>query len=117
MFKIIKTAALSALIGLGGISAMPASAMADGFYLGFGGGHGPRVGVYLGDEGRHYRGPRRARACTPGQAVRKAHRLGIRHARVVRANRNIIRVRGSGRGYNRVAVFARAPHCPVIRVR
>ena len=37
MFNTIKTAALSALIGLGALAAMPATAQADGLYLNFGG--------------------------------------------------------------------------------
>lgn len=108
MFKSIKIAALSAVVGLASLAAVPA-AQADGFYFSIGQGH-----VRVWDGPRHH--PRVAwRACTPRHAVRKAERYGLRRAHVVRANRNIIKVRGH-RHHQRVnMVFARAPGCPVIR--
>lgn len=119
MFRKIRIAALSALLGLGTLAA-PATARADGIYFSFG--HkGPSAGVYIGKE--RYHRPRRhhrwhgRHVCTPRFALHKAERMGLRHARVTRVNRNIIRI--SGRKHYRHAhiVFARAPHCPVIRVR
>jgi hypothetical protein len=62
----------------------------------------------------HYRPPYRPAACTPGQAVSKASRLGIRNPRVS-ANRNVVRVAGWKRGLHTAVVFARAPGCPIIR--
>lgn len=126
MFKFLKTAALSALIGLGAIAAMPASAEAAGgsIYLGFGSGHGPNVGFHFDDRGRHhYRGPDRhrpgryhARECSPRDAVRKASRMGLRNARVVDTSRRAIRVVGRGHGHRPAAiVFGKAPSCPVLR--
>lgn len=126
MLKFAKTAALSALIGLGTLAAVPAQAQANSMQfhnanstvtVQWGGGH------YRGDRwdrgGRWHRGgPRHHRpaACTPGQAVHKAQRMGLRNARVVNANRNVIRVAGrSWRDGRTAIVFARAPHCPVIR--
>ena len=53
MFNTIKTAALSALIGLGTLAADPA-AQADSIYLGFGNNNDPRVGVYVGDDDDGY---------------------------------------------------------------
>ncbi|MDF1598476.1 hypothetical protein PZ895_01650 [Mesorhizobium sp. YIM 152430] len=118
MFKFAKTAALSALIGLGALAAAPAQANATS--LQFHGNAGTVTvqwgGGYRGD--RWHRGGHRhhRQACTPGQAVHKAARMGLRNPRVVNANRNVIRVAGRAWRYGRTAiVFARAPNCPVIR--
>jgi hypothetical protein len=116
MFKILKTAALSALIGLGAVAAMPAAAQADGLYLNFGG-HGPSVGLYLGDrdhsyDRRHYRP---ARDCTPNRALNKAERLGLRRAHIRDVSRRTIKVSGRMHGERVNITFARAPHCPIIR--
>ena len=89
MFSKLRTAALSAVIGLGAIAAMPAAAQADGLYLNFGGSHRDAgVGIYVGGrDGAHYRhnryDRRDYRACTPHRAVNKAERMGVRRARVV----------------------------------
>ena len=49
MFSKLKTAAMSAMIGLGAIAAMPATAQAEGLYLNFGGGHhSSGAGFYYG---------------------------------------------------------------------
>ena len=51
MFKTLKTAALSALIALGTLAAIPAtSAQAEGLYLNFGQNGDARLGVYVGDD-------------------------------------------------------------------
>lgn len=123
MFKFIKTAALSAFIGLGAFAAMPATAQAQsgGIYLGFGD-QGPRAGFHFNDRGRHdYRdrgrhGFRDHRGCSARQAVRKAERMGFRHARVVGQNHRVIRVAGRkfGPRSNQI-VFANARNCPVLR--
>lgn len=137
MFDKIKTAALSALIGVSTLAAIPASAQADGLYLNLGQGQ-PRVGVYVQDgnrdngrwdnrnngrwddrnDGRWGGRPddgRWNRNCTPDRALDKADRMGVRRARIVDVNRRTITV--SGRKYGeRIAVsFARAPNCPVVR--
>ncbi len=78
MFDKLKTIALSAMIGLGGLAAMPAAAQADGLYLNFGGHNDARFGVYVGDrDARYYRGDRDRRGhgwerarCTPERAQR-----------------------------------------------
>lgn len=127
MFKFIRTLALSAVVGLGAVAAIPASAEAAGgsVYLGFGSsGYGPNVGFHFGDRGRHhYRGPGHynssryhARECSPRDAVRKASRMGLRHARVVDTSRRTIKVAGRGHGHRTaVVVFGKAPNCPVLR--
>jgi hypothetical protein len=132
MFNMLKTAVLSAMIGLGGLAAMPASAHADGIYLNFGGSDDARMGVFVQDgryDGRrdrwdrHDRHDRRdrwerrehRRACTPDRALDKADRMGLRRARVVDVSRRTITVSGR-KWHDRVHVtFARAPNCPVIR--
>lgn len=122
MFKLIKTAALSALIGLGAFAAVPATAQAQsgGVYLGFGN-QGPSIGVQFRDRGRHdFRDDRRHgfrndRGCSAREAVRKAERMGLRRARVIGENRRSVRVAGSARGHGpAVIVFGNARNCPVI---
>ena len=120
MFKFVRTLALSAIVGLGAVAALPASAEAAGgsVYLGFGSGHsGPGVGFRFDDRGRHhYRGPDRRYECSPREAVRKASRMGLRNARVVDVGRRTIEVAGRGRGHRpAVMVFGKAPSCPVLR--
>jgi hypothetical protein len=91
MSSFLRTLALSAIVGLGAIAAMPAPAAAAGgsIYLGFG--HGPSAGFRYDDRGRHHhRGPDRyhGRECSARDAVRKASRMGLRNARVVEAGRS-----------------------------
>lgn len=127
MLKIIKTTALSALIGLGALSAMPAAqAQSGGIYFGFGNA-GPNGGLHFEDRGRHdfrgrgqYRDHRRQayrdRGCSPREAARKATRMGLRDVRVVSAGRQTVRVQGRGHGYRFATVtFANRYDCPVIR--
>lgn len=119
MFRKLKIAALSALLGLGTLAAVPAGAQAaEGFYFSFGN-NGVHGGVYDHKGGRkdwrHHR-PRRD-VCDPREAVQKAHRMGLRDVRVTRANRNTIRVVGERRWHRAAVVFARAPNCPVISAR
>lgn len=126
MFKAIKAVAMSAVLGAGLLAAVPASA--DGVRLGFSSGH--NGGIYLDirdgdrrggwDRGRHRgcdggrdRGPRHV--CTPHRAVDKARAMGLRRAHVTGVTHRSIRVSGHRWGDWRSIVFARAPHCPVIR--
>ena len=116
MFAKLKTAVLSALIGLGTLAAVPATAQADGLYLNYGGSHSG-VGVHIGDYDRvdwrhrsHYR-----HRCTPYRAVNKAERYGVRRARVIDVDRRTITVAGRKWGDRVRMTFGRAPHCPVVR--
>ncbi|WP_274628115.1 hypothetical protein [Arvimicrobium flavum] len=122
MFRTFKTLALSAMIGLGGLAAMPAAAQADGVYLNFGGQQDARFGVYVGDrDGRHNRWDRHDRrdrhwrACTPERALDKAERIGLRRVAVRDVTRNTIRVSGRDRGERVVVTFGRGRNCPIIR--
>ena len=124
MFNALKTATLSAMIGLGALAAVPATAQAEGLYLNFGGRH-EGVGVYLGDGDRadyrrDYRYDRRhdrryERACSPDRALDKAERLGLRRARIVDVDRRTIEVSGRRHGDRVRVTFARAPNCPIVR--
>ncbi len=137
MLNIFKTAALSAFIGLGAISAMPAAAHAEGIYLNYGGGDG--VGVYVrdGEYRRHHRDRwdrredrwdrrderwgrddrwgRDRPSCSPGRAVDKAERMGLYRARVVDVSRRTITVGGRKWGERMAITFGRSPNCPVLR--
>ena len=112
MFSTLKTAALSAMIGLGAIVALPAAAQADSLYLNFGGHHGAGVGVHIGGDRTYYRP---ARICTPNRAVNKAERLGLRRARVVDVNRRTIKVSGRQHRDRVTVTFGRHGNCPIVR--
>jgi len=116
MFNTVKTAALSALVGLGALTAIPAHA--DSLYLGFGNNQDPRFGVYAGDDGyRHRRDERRdgwRRGCSPDRALDKAERMGLYRARIVDVNRRVVKVMGRQDGDRVVIVFANERGCPVI---
>ncbi|MCV3243091.1 hypothetical protein [Mesorhizobium sp. ZC-5] len=121
MFSKFKAAAVSALIGITALTAVPATAQESGIYLKFGG----QGDVYSGGyssvqyrEGRrHYnrdRHDRWDRRCTPGRALNKAERMGVRRARVADVSRRTITVVGRSYRGRAVVTFARAPRCPVI---
>jgi hypothetical protein len=117
MFNTIKTAALSGLIGLGTLAAMPAHA--DSIYLGFGNNNEPRVGVYSGDDQGYRRDYRRddrgwRRSCSPDRALDKAERMGLHRARIVDIDRRTVKVAGRQYGDRVVIVFANERGCPVI---
>ncbi|TIN91700.1 MAG: hypothetical protein E5Y06_26710 [Mesorhizobium sp.] len=121
MYTTIKTAALSALVGLGTLAAIPAHA--DSLYLGFGNNNDPRFGVYAGDDGyRHRRDERRddwrgdgwRRGCSPDRALDKAERMGLHRARIVDNNRRVVKVMGRQYGDRVVIVFANERGCPII---
>ncbi len=119
MFNTIKTAALSALVGLGTLAAIPAHA--DSLYLGFGDRHDPRFGIYTGDDDGYRRDWRRDRdrdrdwrGCSPDRALDKAERMGLRRARVVDMSRRTVKVAGRQYGDRVVVVFANERGCPII---
>jgi hypothetical protein len=117
MFNQIKTAALSALVGLGTLGAIPAHA--DSLYLGFGNNHDPRFGVYTGDDEDYGRRDWRRdrdfrRGCSPDRALDKAERMGLHRARIVDMNRRTVKVAGRQDGDRVVVVFANERGCPII---
>tara|TARA_R110002126_G_scaffold92837_1_gene220123 strand:- start:6534 stop:6899 length:366 start_codon:yes stop_codon:yes gene_type:complete len=118
--QIIKTTALIAMVAVGtaGVSATQASAANVGIEFQIGGfgnghGHGPRWGH------GHNRGPNWGNrgSCRPQRAVRKASNMGVRHARVIRANNQRVVVKGWKRGSPTRVIFANRQHCPVIARR
>ena len=120
MFNTIKRVALSALVGLGTLAAIPAHA--DSLYLGFGNNNDPRFGVYTGDDDGYYRRDHRRderrdnwrRGCSPDRALDKAERMGLYRARIVDVNRRTVKVMGRQDGDRVVIVFANERGCPVI---
>jgi len=124
MFNKFKTAALSAMISLGTLAAIPAGAQAEGLYLNYGSGnHGAGIGMQVGGydradyRGRHtYHDDRRGGwGCTPYRAVDKAERYGVRRARVIDVDRRTITVAGRKWGNHVRMTFGRAPSCPIVR--
>lgn len=118
MFRIIRTAALSAIIGLGALAAMPASAEASSLSIGIGS-SSAGVSFHFGSRAPAHRhvAPRyrHAPACTNSQALSKASRMGLRGARIVHSSRNQVQVRGWSRHRGQSSImFARAPHCPIV---
>jgi hypothetical protein len=125
MFSKIKIAALSAVVGLGALAAVPATAQADSFYFGISPA-GPSFGFHSGPRhpgpgwdrdrrpGRGWDRPSR-NDCDARDALRKADRMGINRTYIRGENRNTIRVGGQTRGRPVTMVFAKAPNCPIIR--
>ncbi len=63
---------------------------------------------------RGHWGPGYRRACTPGEAVSKARRMGLRNP-MVTVRRNVLRVTGWRHGNRTAVVFAKARGCPIVR--
>ncbi len=119
MFNKIKLAALSAVIGLGALAAVPATAQADSFYFGISP-SGPSFGFHAGPgrPGPGWDRPGRGwdrRDCSVREALRKADRMGINRTHVRGENRSVIRIGGRSHGRAVTVTFAKAPNCPVVR--
>lgn len=112
MFNTMKIAALSAVVGFGALTAVPAFAQERGADFGFGG----RGGIHTSRDGQSFRHDDRrdVRGCTPARALDKARRMGIHRARIDDVSRRTITVRGQSRSGRILLTFARAPRCPVI---
>jgi hypothetical protein len=105
MFRMIKIAAMSTLLGLGAFTAAPASAQTSGLV----------IGISSHDIAYGYGHNWRRHACTPREAVARASRTGIRNARVRSVRRNTIDVSGFRHGRHVNVTFSKAPGCPTIR--
>ncbi len=140
MLSFIRNCALSALIGVGGLSFAPSLASAQTLQLQLGQ-DGARVQMRQDCEGRHrndpgcrdrrdrrdYRGDERyggggfrrdergPRFCTPERALEKAERMGVRRARIMDVGRRTIDVGGRSEGRRVMITFSRERGCPVIR--
>jgi hypothetical protein len=116
MFRIIRTAALAAVLGIGAMAATPSAAEAStaSFSFGFGSGSGAfsvQIGPGHRDHGRYHH----RRYCSDRQALSKARDMGLRNARVARASHRNVEIRGWSRWRGHQAiVFSRAPHCPIV---
>ena len=123
MLNTIKTAALSALIGLGTLAAIPASAQAEGIYLNYGNGHS-QFGVYTGvrDHGWRERDDRRDDRrfdrkwdrCSPDRALNNAQNMRIRGAGLSDVGRHTVKVSGRKFGERVMVVFANERGCPIM---
>ena len=116
MLKTLKILTVSALVGLSGLTLAPMAAQAGnggGIYLQFGDRHGSGFGLRFGDTGRPHRDWRRSE-CTPGEALDKAERMGLRRVRIVDTDRRSITVAGRAYGQREFITFGRWGHCPVI---
>ncbi len=114
MFRTLKTAALSAVIGAGALMAVPVASQAEGLYLNLRNGD---AGIWVDNRDpqgrRHYRERNWDRGCTAGRALDKADRMGIRRARIVDESRRTITVAGRQYGDRVTVTFGRDRHCPV----
>ncbi|MCO6390412.1 hypothetical protein GTW25_05150 [Aliihoeflea aestuarii] len=98
------------------LTALPATAQDRGYY-GLGGGHRPGSEFFA--PGRGYdrdwtTGRRNHGGCSPGDALHKAERMGIRRAQIANVNRRTIDIVGRSRGERIHVTFARAPRCPLV---
>jgi hypothetical protein len=118
MLKALKIITLSALVGLSGMTLAPMTASAGdggGVYLRFGDRDGARFGLQFGEGGRPYRDWRHGRReCSPGEALNKAERMGLRRVRIVDTDRRSITVAGRAGGHREFVTFGRWGRCPVI---
>ncbi|MEX3012043.1 hypothetical protein [Hoeflea sp. TYP-13] len=118
--KIAKATTLAALIAVGAtaVGTSQASAGQVQFGIQFGNGYGYVYGPGYGPQwgpGPSWGGPRGY--CKPRRAVKKARRMGVRNAHIVRRNHRKVVVKGWRYGYRTRVVFANRRHCPVIAFR
>jgi len=122
MNTFIRNALAALVVATAGVaaSAPAANAGSVGFELSFGG-HGG--GIVIRDRNHRggwnrFEGHRGYRdVCKPRRAVRKARRMGVRRADVIRANHRRVVVEGVRHHRLVRVVFANQRSCPVIRVR
>ena len=128
MFANLKRIAVSAIVGLGVLAAIPATAQAHHMH----GGGGAQFGIWFGNSGHsqwrhghrrdrhwdkryHKRRHGHVRRCSVNRAINKAHRMGVHRPRVRFANQHVIKIKGRSHGHRVRIVFSRAPGCPVLR--
>lgn len=127
MFANLRKIAVSAIVGLGVLAAIPASAQAHHVQ-----GGGAQFGIWFGNSGhsqwrhghrrdrhwnkrRHGRRHGQIRRCSVNRAINKAHRMGVHRARVGFVNNRVIKIKGRSHGHRVRILFSRAPGCPVLR--
>lgn len=122
MLKVVTRALLVAMVGMGGLSAVPAVALADGIYFGFDTGptyhrdrdrFAPPPGVYDRHgppPGFDRHGPRGE--CSDREALRRAWRMGLERPEIVRVTPRRVIVEGQVGRRLRQMEFANVPGCP-----
>ena len=133
MFGKIGKIAVSAMVSLGVLAAIPVTAQAVDFQISGAVGGGSGFGVWFGNgghshwrrpghghrrgwrDGRRYNPIGRHHRCSVRRALNKARRMGVHRPRVRVANRRVIKIKGRSHGHRVRIVFSRAPGCPVIR--
>ena len=117
MLNMLRTAAISVMIGLGAITSLPTAATAGSFDFSFGDRYDTgRVGIHVGSDHYDYRRRPFMRTCSPGDALEKAWRIGLRHARVVDVDRHTIDVVGRSHGERIRVTFARQGYCRILNI-
>ena len=124
MNTLIRNTLAALVVATAGVAASAPAANAGGIGFEFSfGGH--NNGVVVRDHRRNNgwnrfeerRGGWKRDVCKPQRAVKKARRMGLRRAEVIRANHKRVVVQGF-RHHNSVrVVFANDRNCPVIKVR
>ena len=112
--KFIKGGLASAIVGIGLIAAAPQVASAGQVQAGITiyGTHGA---VHIGNVKHRHKNKHVHRSlCRPGEAVYKAERRGVRHARVERVGKRYVVVKGNKRGHRVKIGFERhSRHCDI----
>lgn len=110
--KFIKGGLVSAIVGIGLIAAAPQTATAGQVGITIYGTHGA---VHFGDVKHRYKKRHGHRnLCRPGEAVYKAERRGVRHARVDRVGKRYVVVKGRKRGHHvKIGFERRSRHCEI----
>lgn len=110
MIRKFQTLALSAVVALGALAAVPSTASAGDididihFGQGVGFGFGPGWGNGYNPYKQH---------CMPGKALYKAKAMGLKKAYVHKANWNGVVIKGKKFGQTKVVGFGKAPSCPI----
>ncbi len=123
--KILRTVVFSIAVLIGSIGVTTAPSNAGSFDIDFSlSGPGYYFSTGRGYRSHRYRDHRyrgdydyRRRVCKPRRALRKARRMGVRDAHIVRVNRRVIVVKGYRYGYPAKVKFGRSRNCRVIAFR
>jgi len=120
--KTLKSLAIAGTLVVGALASTSGAANAGGGHVNVSFG-GPGFHFSIGDYGRggwghrRHRRPHYSRTCRPGKALRKARRMGLRRAHIVRVSRRGIVVAGRKWGGRTIVGFGKYRSCPVRFVR
>jgi hypothetical protein len=113
--QFVRAIIIAATFAGGAVSAVPAVAAPLSVTVTTDQGGDVRVAQRYDRDRRDFR--RYDRGCSPRDALRKASRMGIHRAGIVRDGRRAVVVDGRKRGRYVSVAFANVRSCPVIRVR